>query len=261
MLFTTPNSQSMRVNETVEFAPLLFSLSQEQASVTPRSSTPVHRTGESSMSGQRRSMTPGSAHTEATPPFLPPPIARLHEDMPIEEPGPRSNRMGASPPRMQQPGMPHISSAPAISQLSNQFTSYDDVWVTVFGFTQQDVPLILREFSTCGDILQWGTFGQPSANYLHLQLQNKYAAQRALLKNGEQLSPTLIVGVKPLDARQRLAIESYMHAGEHSSGPSIMRPAELQERPYRVEGSAAQQSMPQANRSVMGKLYEFVLGM
>lgn len=53
---------------------------------------------------------------------------------------------------------------------------------------------------------QWGTFGQPQANFLHIQFQNKFAAQRALTRNGEQLSPTLIVGVKPLDPRHKAAV-------------------------------------------------------
>lgn len=39
--------------------------------------------------------------------------------------------------------------------------------------------------------------------------QNKYAAQRALQRNGEQLSPSLMVGVKPLDPVHRAAIHDY----------------------------------------------------
>jgi nuclear pore complex protein Nup53 len=73
---------------------------------------------------------------------------------------------------------------------------YQDVWVTVFGFSQADTALILKEMGKCGDILQWGTFGSPAANFLHVQFQNKYASQRALLRSGEQLSPSLIIGIK-----------------------------------------------------------------
>jgi hypothetical protein len=51
---------------------------------------------------------------------------------------------------------------------------YEDVWVTIFGFTQMDVPLVLREFASCGDILQWGTYGQPQANYLHVQVTTQH---------------------------------------------------------------------------------------
>lgn len=41
-------------------------------------------------------------------------------------------------------------------------------------------------------------------------VQNKYGAQRALLRNGEQLSPSLMVGVKPLDPVHRAAIQDHL---------------------------------------------------
>ena len=44
-------------------------------------------------------------------------------------------------------------------------------------------------------------------------VQNKYAAQRALLRNGEQLSPSLMVGVKPLDPVHRAAIQENLQVG------------------------------------------------
>lgn len=57
------------------------------------------------------------------------------------------------------------------------------------------------------------------------QFQNKYGAQRALLRNGEQLTPGLIIGVSPLDPRHRAVIESYdaaygspVQAGPGSAG-------------------------------------------
>jgi len=137
---------------------------------------------------------------------------------------------------------------------------YEDVWVTVYGFTQAEVPLILKEFSRCGDILQWGTYGQPQSNFLHIQFQNKYASQRALLRNGEHLTPTLIVGVKPLDPRHRAAIEGYDAA--HGSPVQVVRPRAAPERPYRVEfGSQAQQQIPQPSRNMLSKVAQYVFGM
>jgi len=137
---------------------------------------------------------------------------------------------------------------------------YEDVWVTVFGFSQQEVPVILREFTKCGDILQWGVFGQPQANYLHIQFQNKFAAQRALLRNGDQLTPALIVGVKPLSSKHRQAIEGYLASGQVDSpaGLKIGRLAAVPERPYRVEVQQGQ-AMPQP-RSMVSKVFEYVLG-
>ncbi len=48
--------------------------------------------------------------------------------------------------------------------------------LAVFGFSQDDVPLILREFGKCGDIRQFGTFGEGGGvNWIHIQ----YAVSRA----------------------------------------------------------------------------------
>lgn len=38
---------------------------------------------------------------------------------------------------------------------------YEDTWVTVFGFGPNDLPLVMREFSKAGDILQVGWEGGP----------------------------------------------------------------------------------------------------
>ncbi|EFJ49707.1 hypothetical protein VOLCADRAFT_59188, partial [Volvox carteri f. nagariensis] len=132
----------------------------------------------------------------------------------------------------------------------------DDVWVTVFGFTQQDVPLVLRELHNCGDIISWG-FGEREANFIHVQYQNKYGAQRALIRNGEQLTSSLIIGVKPLDPRHRQQVASLQ---EGPDGPAqAYRPKLVPERPYRVEMVTGQR-IPQQNRSVLTRMYEFVLG-
>ncbi|GFH26163.1 predicted protein, partial [Haematococcus lacustris] len=39
------------------------------------------------------------------------------------------------------------------------------------------------------------------------EFQNKFGAQRALLRNGESLLSSLIVGVKPLDVKHRAEVE------------------------------------------------------
>ena len=66
---------------------------------------------------------------------------------------------------------------------------------------------MLREMQHCGTICNYGPFsGGARVNWLHICFASKHDAQRALLKNGEQLSPTLIIGVKPLDPRQRCGI-------------------------------------------------------
>lgn len=136
-----------------------------------------------------------------------------------------------------------------------QQPQYDDVWVTVFGFAQQDVSLVLKEFHRCGDIISWGTFGELHANFIHVQYQNKYGAQRALLRNGQQLTASLIIGVKPLDPRHRQRVAQF------GDGPEVFRPKVVSERPYRVEAVPVAQPVPQPSRGVLTRVYEYVLGL
>ncbi|KXZ44661.1 hypothetical protein GPECTOR_64g80 [Gonium pectorale] len=185
----------------------------------------------------------------------------------MDEPG--SAARGATPPGRHTPSQPavavsplppgpsHVAGGAGGLGLEQQQPAYDDVWVTVFGFAPSDVPLVLREFHSCGDIVSW-SYGEPSANFIHVQYQSKYGAQRALLRSGEQLSGSLIVGVKPLDARHRERVAALAEGSDLDAG---YRPKPVPERPYRVEAAAAGQRVPQPNRSVLTRVYEFVLGM
>jgi hypothetical protein len=50
----------------------------------------------------------------------------------------------------------------------------DSEWVTVFGFNQASLPLVLEEFQNCGEIVMWGTFGSPpTANFIHIKYTDK----------------------------------------------------------------------------------------
>jgi nuclear pore complex protein Nup53 len=146
-------------------------------------------------------------------------------------------------------------------------TALDDTWVTAYGFPSEDLALVLREFQRCGDVLQWGTFGAgPGANFVHIQYQTRYGAQRALLKGGEQLSSTLIVGVKPLDARHRQQVEAAGGGPAAGGSPDGLRigrgsglAAAAAARPYRVEAAAAA-ALPQRGTGLWDKLQQFVIG-
>lgn len=134
----------------------------------------------------------------------------------------------------------------------------EDTWVTVFGFGPDDLALVLQEFQRCGDILQWGTFGASmTSNFMHIQYQNKYGAQRALQRSGEQLTSSLIIGVKQLEPKHRALVEAYGAAGG-SPGPRL-RPQQGPMRTYHVDVAAAQ-ALPQRSRTLVQKLSEFVLG-
>lgn len=88
-------------------------------------------------------------------------------------------------------------------------------------------------------------------------MQNKHAAQRALLHNGEQLSATCMVGVKPLDASHRAAVEH--QAGGASFAMAF--PKLQQQRPYTLEAaSGAGAVVPLATKGLAQRVKEFVLG-
>lgn len=140
-----------------------------------------------------------------------------------------------------------------------QHSQTEDTWVTVYGFTPDDLPLVLREFQRCGDILQWGTFGaSPQSNFMHIQYQNKYGAQRALLRTGEQLSSSLIIGVKQLEPRHRALVQSWGSAADGSPGPRVKPTGPV--RPYKVELPQAQ-VLPQRSRNWYQKVGEYVFGL
>lgn len=47
---------------------------------------------------------------------------------------------------------------------------YHDTWVTLFGFPAEDLPAVLREFLTCGDIVTYDTSERgPAGNWVHVQ--------------------------------------------------------------------------------------------
>ncbi|KAL1538322.1 Nucleoporin nup35 [Salvia divinorum] len=86
----------------------------------------------------------------------------------------------------------------------------EEEWVTVYGFLPADTNLILREFEKCGVILKHVP-GPRDANWMHILYQNRLDAQRALSKNGTEVNGVLIIGVKPVDPRQRQALNEKLN--------------------------------------------------
>ncbi|CAM6082570.1 unnamed protein product [Calypogeia fissa] len=87
-----------------------------------------------------------------------------------------------------------------------------DGWVTVFGFGVDETNSVMREFEKCGRIINHVP-GPGGANWVHLQYQNHYDAQKALQKNGIQLNGALIVGVKRLDPLQSQGLTEKVKSG------------------------------------------------
>ena len=46
--------------------------------------------------------------------------------------------------------------------------SSEETWVTVFGFQPSELHVVLREFSKCGDMVQFGSGRQDAVNWVHI---------------------------------------------------------------------------------------------
>jgi hypothetical protein len=243
---------------------------------------------------RRRSLgataTPGSVGTAgaaADPsPLRPPPIMRLQDalmsdgDLPgaAAGGGPSSSAAAAAAAAAASSGFMRVEAPPGAGPQA------EDGWVTVFGFQPDDLPSMLRMFQECGDILQWSGGGGgggggwagaggggANTNYANLLFATREGAQRALLRSGSMLRPGLIVGVKPLDARQRAMVLGGGGGGGggatplRAGGQQLGLAAAAQQRPYRVVtaalgGEGAASALPQPTRSWAQKFSEFVLG-
>lgn len=150
---------------------------------------------------------------------------------------------------------------------SNRVEDYEHTWVTVYGFHQNDLSLVLKEFSKCGDIVDFGHGNDgPYVNWTHICFDTKYAAQRALLRSGQQLSPTCMVGVKEVDDAKRHALMSHMKASSSSretvatllsqQGPRMV----AEQRRKKMVAAGEEPVLPLESASMWDKVCEFVLG-
>uniref|UniRef100_A0A0D6R8F2 Nuclear pore complex protein NUP35 n=1 Tax=Araucaria cunninghamii TaxID=56994 RepID=A0A0D6R8F2_ARACU len=121
--------------------------------------------------------------------------------------GEESRALATAPPQQQHEGasggflaLPPPTDTARPDSLANE-TADGQGWVTVYGFTPQNTNLVLRVFEKCGTILKHAP-GPEGANWMHILYQNPYDVQKALQKNGMQISGALMVGVKPVDPLQ-----------------------------------------------------------
>ncbi|KQK05341.1 nuclear pore complex protein NUP35 isoform X1 [Brachypodium distachyon] len=96
-------------------------------------------------------------------------------------------------------------------------------WVTVFGFSLRDTNLVLREFEKCGVILRHHS-GPRDGNWIHILYQHSYDAQKALQKNGIQLTSGVIIGVKHIDPMHRQQLDDRL-TGINQGGFMISLPS------------------------------------
>ncbi|QDZ25601.1 nuclear pore complex protein NUP35 [Chloropicon primus] len=96
-------------------------------------------------------------------------------------------------------------------------SSFRSRWVTVYGFQQSDRDLILRELQECGDIISCRNGGTEKANFMHIQFQTKGEAQKALGKNGKQISKNLMIGITPISQQHCSSLQQQTQGGANGS--------------------------------------------
>jgi hypothetical protein len=103
----------------------------------------------------------------------------------------------------------------------------------------------------------------PSPQLAAPPLQNKHAAQRALLRSGDQLSASCMVGVKPLDSAHRQAVDKAGggSGGGAGAGFAMGFPKPQPQRPYTLAAGAGSGAVvPLAAKGLTQRVKEFVLG-
>ena len=177
---------------------------------------------------RRRSLTPASSIAKETPP--PPPVDSLldgpgfggpslagwatqqeqHPDVGGVEDMSTSPIGGSK--ATPQAAAPAAAAARDYAASGRALREYESTWVTVFGFSQSDVPLVLREFGKCGDIVQFGTYQDgPHVNWLHINyaVSSSYGNRSSLYDSSlhRLLSFYYVIG------SSSLIVEGILHTG------------------------------------------------
>ncbi|XP_062231911.1 nuclear pore complex protein NUP35 isoform X1 [Phragmites australis] len=131
---------------------------------------------------------------------------------------------GTPPPAVEAQSPVTPAQAPARTEpVANGGEVEREEWVTVFGFSNGDTNLVLREFEKCGVILRHHS-GPRDGNWIHILYQHSYDAQKALQKNGIQLSSGLIVGVKRINPVHRQQLDERF-IGSNQGGLIVSLPS------------------------------------
>lgn len=126
-----------------------------------------------------------------------------------------------------------------------------DSWVTVFGFNGAQTQAVLNYFKTLGTVVKT-ELGQ--RNWLHIQFDSPWAAQKALLKNGTVLpsAGSCMIGVLPTRKAMEqvgLASASFMSPLKTSEiAPSTLTDALLHPQQHQKAKAA---SIPSSNEPPM----------
>lgn len=137
-------------------------------------------------------------------------------------------------------------------------SSYNNFWVTVFGFPPSSVSLILSHFSQCGTIVD-KAFSSQNGNWIHLRFSSRIECDKALNYNGKIVANSLMIGVIPCTDPNIMNDE----AGKEDREPrtkirSLSRVAfETTENPMNVEPNAF---APKLNTGIVSKAMDLFFG-
>merc|ERR1712098_356428 len=90
-------------------------------------------------------------------------------------------------------GAPDTSTCPSQEVLTSPDPTPLDTWITVWGFPPSAVSFILSELSVCGTVLQHVM--PPNSNWMHVRMQTRLQANKAIAKNGCVLGGSIMVGI------------------------------------------------------------------
>ncbi|KAG8067968.1 hypothetical protein GUJ93_ZPchr0005g14294 [Zizania palustris] len=180
-----------------------FSPDPVASSLLPVAASPSPRAGASRSPSWERSRGRASAPGSPMDGVVEPPRKEV-----IALPPPSSPGTPPPPPPVAEAQSP-VTPAPveaAMEQAMNGGEVDREEWITVFGSSLRDTNLVIREFEKCGVILQHHS-GPRDGNWIHILYQCSYDAQKALQKNGIQLSSGVIIGVKRIDPMHRQQLD------------------------------------------------------
>ncbi len=133
---------------------------------------------------------------------------------------------------------------------ANANASSSSRWVTVYGFQQSDRDLILRELQECGEVISCRS-GGTERNFMHIQFASKGEAQKALGKNGKQVSTNLMIGIAPISSQHASTLQSGA-GGLGGDVPGFARPQQ--------QHLVMPDAMPQPVNTFWSKVNEYIFG-
>ncbi|CAD6199727.1 unnamed protein product [Caenorhabditis auriculariae] len=138
------------------------------------------------------------ANMFASPIINAPPLRSHRDELEPVKKAPR--RSIATPYRMNTPASATVHETP------EAFEGADDsaaTWVTLFGFSSQQLSAVLRLFSRHGEIVNHQT--PPKGNWMHVRYSCVAHAQQALARNGAPLDSATYIGAIPCTDKEVLS--------------------------------------------------------